>query len=98
MPSIDQWVVWIAVGLIGGALAGLLITWEREGFGLLRNLALGLVGALVGGFLFRLFGWFPNLDRISVSLRDIVAAVVGSLIVLLALWLWRRLHSPKIAP
>jgi len=95
MPSVDQLIVWIVVGLIGGGLAGSLITWERKGFGLLRNLALGLAGALVGGLMFRLFGWFPSLDKIAVSLRDIVAAVVGSLIVLLGLWLWRQFNPPE---
>ena len=48
------------------------------------------IGALIGGFLFRLFGLFPNLDRISISLRDVVAAFVGSLIVLVALWAWDK--------
>jgi uncharacterized membrane protein YeaQ/YmgE (transglycosylase-associated protein family) len=90
MPSIDQLIVWIVVGLIGGGLAGLIVKWDREGFGTLRNLGLGLAGALVGGLLFRLFGLFPALDKFAVSLRDIVAAVVGSLIVLAALWLWQR--------
>jgi uncharacterized membrane protein YeaQ/YmgE (transglycosylase-associated protein family) len=90
MPTIDQLIVWIVVGLIGGGLAGLIVKWDREGFGTLRNLALGLAGALVGGLLFRLFGLVPALDKFAVSLRDIVAAVVGSLIVLAALWLWQR--------
>ena len=90
MPSLYQLIVWIVVGLLGGSLAGLLITWEREGFGFLRNLGVGLAGALVGGFLFRAFGIFPDLDKIAVSLRDIVAALVGSLLVLAALWLWRK--------
>ena len=95
MPSVDHVIVWIVVGLIGGGLASRLITWDREGFGLLRNLGLGLVGALVGGLLFRVSGWLPSLDKIAVSLRDIVAAVVGSLIVLAALWLWRRFRPSR---
>jgi len=66
------------------------MTWERAGFGLWRNLGLGLVGALIGGLLFRVFGIWPGLDRIAISLRDVVAAVLGSLIVLAALWLWRK--------
>lgn len=90
MPSLYQLIVWIVVGLLGGSLAGLLITWEREGFGFLRNLGVGLAGALIGGFLFRAFGIFPDLDKIAISLRDVVAALVGSLLVLAALWLWRR--------
>jgi uncharacterized membrane protein YeaQ/YmgE (transglycosylase-associated protein family) len=56
----------------------------------LRNLGLGLVGAFVGGLLFRLFGLFPELDEILISLRDVMAAIVGSLLVLAALWAWRR--------
>src|SRR5262245_25952900 len=95
MPSIDQLIVWIVVGLIGGGLAGALMTWERGGYGLLRNLALGLAGALIGGLLFRLLGIWPGLDRIAVSLRDIVAAFVGALLVLAAIWLWRKFTVPE---
>ena len=93
MPTAAQLIVWIVVGLLGGTLAGFAITWRRSGFGVWRNAALGLVGALIGGFLFRLFSLFPGLDRITISLRDVVAAFVGSLIVLLALWLWDRFKA-----
>jgi len=88
--TLDQVLVWVIVGLIGGTLAGFLITWEKQGMGWGRNLALGLGGALIGGLLFRLLNLFPELDRVSVSLRDIVAAVIGSFIILAALWIWRR--------
>jgi uncharacterized membrane protein YeaQ/YmgE (transglycosylase-associated protein family) len=93
MPSLDQFIVWIVVGLLGGSLAGLLIRWDRKGFGVVRNLGLGLVGAFVGGLLFRTFGLFPGLDKMAISLRDIVAAIIGSLLVLTALWLLRRSRS-----
>ena len=85
---------WVVVGLIGGSLAGFLITWERKGFGLLRNLVLGLAGALVGGLVFRMIGLLPALDRVTISLRDVVAAFIGSLLVLIALWLWQRASRP----
>ena len=94
MPSFGQFVVWVCVGLIGGALASRLITWDKEGFGRWQNLGLGLAGALVGGFLFWLLGLFPELDKYAVSLRDIVAAVVGSLIVLAAIWFWKQPRGP----
>jgi len=90
MPTFAQVVVWIVVGLLGGSFAGLLIKWDRKGFGVFQNLGLGLVGALVGGFLFRLLGLFPELDKISISLRDVVSAVVGSFIVIGLLWLAQR--------
>ena len=95
MPSVDQFIVWIVVGLLGGGLAGALMTWERGGFGLFRNLALGLAGALIGGLLFRVSGIWPGLDKIAISLRDVVAAFVGSLFVLAALWIWRKFRSSE---
>ena len=93
MLSFDHLIVWIVIGLIGGGLAGALTTWERGGFGLLRNLGLGLVGALVGGLLFRVFGIWPGLDKVAISLRDVIAAFVGSLVVLAALWIWRKFRA-----
>jgi uncharacterized membrane protein YeaQ/YmgE (transglycosylase-associated protein family) len=64
-------------GLLGGSLAGLMITRERKGLGLLRNLGVGLLGALVGGLLFRVLGLAPRLDGVAISLRDVVAAFLG---------------------
>lgn len=90
MISLDQIIVWVIIGVLGGSLTGLLVKRERKGFGLLANLGLGLAGALVGGALFRLLGLFPELDKIAISLRDVVAALIGSLIVLGALWLRQR--------
>jgi len=92
MPSLDQFIVWIIVGLLGGSLVGLLIKRERRGFGILPNLVLGLAGALIGGLLFRMLGLLEGLDKVSISLRDVVAAVVGSLLILAARWLWIRVR------
>lgn len=90
MVSLTQFVVWIIVGLIGGSIAGLIVRRERRGFGVWRNLGLGLAGALVGGLLFWLLGLLPALDNVRISLRDVVAAVVGSFLVLAMLGLWQR--------
>jgi uncharacterized membrane protein YeaQ/YmgE (transglycosylase-associated protein family) len=90
MPTATQLIVWIIVGALGGSLAGLIAKRERKGFGVFGNLGLGLAGALIGGLLFRMFGLFPQLDQVSVSLRDIIAALAGSLLLLAALWLWER--------
>src|SRR3974377_2398193 len=87
MPSVDQFIVWIVVGLLGGSLAGLLVTWDRAGLGFLRKLGVGFRGSRAGGLIFRLFGLLPDLDKIAISLRDVVAALVGSLLVLAAFWL-----------
>jgi uncharacterized membrane protein YeaQ/YmgE (transglycosylase-associated protein family) len=61
---------------------------EFEGIKL-AGLAVGLIGALIGGAIFRLFNLWPGLESVSISLRDIVAAFIGSLIFLLILWIIR---------
>ena len=90
VPTVDQVIVWIVVGLLGGSLAGVMVKRDREGFGIIRNLGLGLAGALVGGLLFRLFRLWPGLDQIAISLRDVVAAFIGSMLVLIGLWAWQH--------
>lgn len=88
--SWGQVLVWILVGLLGGSLAGLLAKGEKRGFGVWNNLALGLAGALIGGLLFRMLGLLPGLESVTVSLRDVVSAFVGSLLVLVGLWIKDR--------
>ncbi len=88
--SLPQLIVWIIVGLTGGTLAGMIVKRESKGFGFFANLGLGLAGAVIGGLLFHLLGLFPSLDKVSVSMRDVAAALVGSLLVLLMFWLWQR--------
>lgn len=83
--TIEELMVWLVVGMLAGALAGLIATRKKAGFGHLPNLGLGLVGALIGGFLFDLLGIAPALDAISISLRDIVAALAGALLFLVLL-------------
>jgi uncharacterized membrane protein YeaQ/YmgE (transglycosylase-associated protein family) len=82
-------IAWIIIGLAGGTLAGLIVKGGKRGFGFFANLGLGLAGALIGGVLFRLLGILPDLDKISISARDIVSALIGSILVLGLLWLWR---------
>jgi uncharacterized membrane protein YeaQ/YmgE (transglycosylase-associated protein family) len=89
--SLQQIIVWFVIGAIAGSLAGLIVKRSSKGFGPFTNLGIGLVGAVVGGFLFRLLGIDLGLGDISVSLEDIVAAFVGSIVFLILLrWIRKR--------
>ena len=90
-------VTWLLVGLAGGSLAALALTGRTRGFGVVRNLMLGVCGALVGGVAFALFNLLPNLDKISISARDLLAAFMGSLVVFFLHWLWQKFR-PEPAP
>ena len=88
-------VVWLIVGLLAGSLAGLVVTRKKEGFGRYANLGIGLAGALIGGFLFDLLRVDLGLANISVSLQDVVAAFVGSLLFLAVVFYGRRWYRKK---
>jgi len=88
--TISQIIVWLIIGLIGGTLVGMLVRGQREGFGWWTNLGIGLVGAFVGGLIFRLFNILPGLESIAISLRDVVSAVIGAMLFLAGLWVWNK--------
>ena len=69
---------WIILGLIAGFIGSKIVDKQGQGFWL--NIALGIIGALVGGFLFNLFGagGVTGLD-----LWSMIVAVAGSVVVLL---------------
>ena len=88
--SIDQIIVWLVVGAIAGTLIGAVVKRSKKGFGAAANLGIGLVGALIGGLLFKLLKLDLGLGKIAVSLEDIVAATLGSILFLLILRLFRN--------
>lgn len=80
---------WIVFGAFAGWIASGVM--GRQGSGCIVNIALGLVGALVGGFLFRaLSGGFSYEEHgIIVSM---IVAVIGAVIVLAA---WNAINGRR---
>ncbi len=77
-------ILWfLIIGAVAGWIAGEL--YRGEGFGLVGNIVVGVVGALVGGFLFRSLG-----IAAYGTIGNIVMAVVGAVIFLFLLGLMRR--------
>jgi uncharacterized membrane protein YeaQ/YmgE (transglycosylase-associated protein family) len=87
---LTQILVWLIVGALAGSLVGMLVKRRKKGFGHLTNVGIGLVGALIGGAIFRLLNVNLGLGELAISFQDLVAAFLGSLIFLSALWLARR--------
>ena len=69
---------WIILGLIAGFIGSKIV--DRQGQGFWLNIALGIAGALVGGFLFDLFGVS---GVTGLNIYSMIVAVVGSVVVLL---------------
>ena len=69
---------WIILGLIAGFIGSKIVDKQGQGFWL--NMALGIIGALVGGFLFSLFG---SSGVTGLNIWCMIVAIVGSVVVLL---------------
>ena len=69
---------WIILGLIAGFIGSKIV--DRRGQGLWLDMALGIIGALVGGFLFSLFG---ATGVTGLNVWSMIVAIVGSIVVLL---------------
>ena len=86
-PYLGPIIVWLIVGGLAGTLAGRLVTFKKEGLGRWTNLGVGLVGALIGGGLFKLFHIDLGLGEIKVTFEDLIAALAGSLLFVVLWWL-----------
>ena len=76
---------WIIVGLVAGVLASFV---AGGGYGLLGDIIIGIIGAFVGGWIFRQMGWSTPFPGIA---GTIFVAFIGAVVLLLILRLIRRL-------
>ena len=69
---------WIVLGLIAGFIGSKLV--NKTGEGVILDIVLGVVGALVGGYLFSIFGAH---GVTGLNLYSLFVAVIGAMVVLL---------------
>lgn len=78
--------IWIVVGGIAGWLAGIIVNKES---GLsVRDIVVGIVGAIIGGFLYQQFGGAGDVTGVNVG--SILVALVGAVVLLLIIRLVKR--------
>lgn len=68
---------WLILGLIAGFIASKVV--NKSGEGLVLDIVLGVIGAIVGGFLFSFFGASPVT---GLNVYSMIVAVVGAVVVL----------------
>jgi uncharacterized membrane protein YeaQ/YmgE (transglycosylase-associated protein family) len=78
-------VSWVVLGLIAGFIGSKLVNKTGEGFFL--DIALGIVGAVVGGWLFSLFGMH---GVTGLNIYSLIVAVVGAVVLLVVYHAIRR--------
>ena len=68
---------WIILGLIAGWLAGVLV--KGSGYGVVEDIVLGILGALVGG---AITSSLMGVDITGFNLESLLVAVLGAIVVI----------------
>lgn len=82
---------WIIVGLVAGVLASLVM--GGTGFGIIGDIIIGIVGAFVGGWLFRSLGVTSPMGGLA---GVIFVAFIGAMVLIFVLRLIRRGRSRRV--
>ena len=77
-------ILFILIGLAAGWLAGKII--RGGGFGVVGDIVVGMIGALIGGFLFQRSGVYAG----GGLLGSLIVATIGAIILLFVLRLFKR--------
>jgi len=83
-----SFLAWIVLGLISGFIASKIV--NKSGLGAVMDIVLGIVGAVVGGWLFNTIG---HVGVTGVNLYSILVAVVGAVVVLI---IYHALFRPRV--
>jgi uncharacterized membrane protein YeaQ/YmgE (transglycosylase-associated protein family) len=70
-------IVWLVLGLVAGFIGSKIV--NKSGEGVVVDIILGIVGAVVGGFLFSIVGASPVT---GFNIYSIFVAVIGAIVVL----------------
>ena len=87
--SVETVLIWMAIGLVAGWLASLVV---GRGYGIVGDIVLGVVGAFLGGLIFRTLHLRTPFTGVA---STIFVAFVGALALLLLMRLVRGLSATK---
>jgi len=78
---------WIILGLIAGFIGSKIV--NKSGQGMIMDIALGVVGAIVGGVIFNFFG---AAGVTGFNIWSLVVSIVGAIVVL---WLYHMVSGRR---
>jgi uncharacterized membrane protein YeaQ/YmgE (transglycosylase-associated protein family) len=84
-----NFIIWIVVGGIIGWIASLIMKTDGQQ-GIILNIVVGLVGALLAGWLISPLVGAPTINDGSLSIASIVVSLIGAVILLAIVNLFRR--------
>lgn len=78
---------WIILGLIAGFIGSKIV--NKSGSGMIMDIALGVVGAIVGGLIFNFFG---AAGVTGFNIWSLLVSVIGAVVVL---WLYHAVSGRR---
>ena len=87
-------IAWLVLGLVAGFIASKLI--NKTGEGVILDIVLGIVGAMVGGFIMRSLNIGGGVNGLNIA--SLVVAVIGSVVVLLVFHMIRGTSNRTSVP
>lgn len=82
-----SWIAWVVLGGIAGWLASMFMKTDKS-MGLVANIMVGVIGAMIGGFIVTVFGAQAGVT--GFNLWSLFVAVLGSIVLL---WLVKMLRK-----
>ncbi len=82
--ELEQAIIFVVIGGVAGWLAGIIL--KGGGFGLLGNIVVGVIGSILGGWLFNTLGISVGGEWVG----PIVTATVGALALLFVIRLIKK--------
>jgi uncharacterized membrane protein YeaQ/YmgE (transglycosylase-associated protein family) len=82
--QIESLLILLLIGAIAGYLAGLIV--KGYGFGVVGNIVVGIIGAVLGGWLLPRLGLFTG----GGILGDIISATIGAVVLLILIGFVRK--------
>lgn len=80
-------IAWIILGLIAGFIGSKIV--NKSGEGMLMDIVLGIVGAIVGGVIFSFFG---AAGVTGLNIYSLVVSIIGAVVVL---WLYHAIAGRR---
>ena len=88
--TLQELVVWLILGAFAGMLSGILLRKKGSRF---VNLIIGLIGAVIGGYIFEIFKINLKFENITVDINNLISATVGALVLIIVLRLIHMLWN-----
>ena len=87
--TLETFLLWVVIGAVAGFLANAVM---RSSYGLGGDVIIGVIGAFIGGWLFRDMRWHAPLNGIA---GTIIVAFIGAVILLAALRMIRSVGRQR---